>query len=162
MGKYPAMVDVRSCARCGQDHDKIVFQPFKESRHSEHIAWALCPNYGEPILLRKVEDDMPADMKSLAIEYDAALAAGDRPRLIAVFRRIMELVGSLDSEKITQWTAFIKKMLELLPSPPAQSNSLGVVTLSADEATAAGITDNVTTIVELIRLIIEWYRRSRS
>lgn len=156
------MLDVRCCARCGQDHDKLVFQPFKEPEHSVHVAWALCPVHREPILLREKDDDMPADMKSLAIEYEAALAAGDRPRLIAVFRRIVELFGSLDAEKISQWTEFIKKMLALLPSPPAGAQTLGVVALSADEATAAGITSYVMGWVELIRLIIEWYRRSRS
>ena len=159
--KMPAMLDVRSCARCGQDHDKLVFQPFQEPEHSACLGWALCPTYGEPILLREELDPMSNELRTLAIEYDAALAAGDRPRLIAVFRRIVELIGSVDQEKLGNWIEFIKKLLEWLPAAPTDAHSLGSFALTTEEATAAGLTDNVMLWVQLVQLLIEFFRRAR-
>jgi hypothetical protein len=51
----PVTTTVRSCARCGEDHEKLTFQPFKravEPGSSEALThWAMCPNHDEPILM---------------------------------------------------------------------------------------------------------------
>jgi hypothetical protein len=51
MKKLAITVDIKSCARCGQNHDKLIFklltQPQKEWTH-----WVLCPVSAEPIMLK--------------------------------------------------------------------------------------------------------------
>lgn len=46
------------CARCGQDHNSVVFMPLKRPVEYEGKVvwthWAPCPVTGEPILVRTV------------------------------------------------------------------------------------------------------------
>lgn len=50
-------IDVKSCARCGQDHDHVLFQAFtKPILNAEmdellFLYWGMCPILAEPILL---------------------------------------------------------------------------------------------------------------
>jgi len=47
-------IDVVKCARCGGDHGKLAF--YKLTRAAKDFQWwSLCPNTGEPILMRVVE-----------------------------------------------------------------------------------------------------------
>lgn len=49
-------VNVNCCARCGGDHQDVVFKKFtRVNGHYSH--WAPCPNIGEPILMKIVECD---------------------------------------------------------------------------------------------------------
>ena len=45
------ITDVGNCARCGKDHKALTFlrlgRPIDEDTH-----WSICPETGEPILLR--------------------------------------------------------------------------------------------------------------
>lgn len=51
---------VRSCARCGEDHPDWDFQRF--TRPCQDLThWAPCPTNGEPILLKIVSDEPPAE-----------------------------------------------------------------------------------------------------
>ena len=102
---------------------------------------------------------MPAELKALSIEYDAAAAAGDRPRMIAIFRRIKEALGSLTQDQILAAIAFLKQILGAL-FPPAEPQAL-VASLSVDEVEAEGIIDNASLWIELITLIFTWVRRLR-
>ena len=48
--------DVSNCARCCQDHDKMLFKrflgvPFEEDGYIYNY-WGLCPTLGEPVILR--------------------------------------------------------------------------------------------------------------
>jgi len=55
--------DVRTCARCGGDHDAVTFtrltHPIDMEPGTPYFAthWAPCPTNGEPILLRAMPDD---------------------------------------------------------------------------------------------------------
>ena len=50
------LINVRKCARCGGDHDRVGFKPFTNPpRRFSH--WAHCPKSGEPILMRLVETE---------------------------------------------------------------------------------------------------------
>lgn len=54
-----AECNVQSCARCGKDHERLEFKPFFNSdivvgNYECFTHWALCPTYGEPILMRIV------------------------------------------------------------------------------------------------------------
>ena len=44
-------VDVKACARCGEDHKALVFLAFDEPV-DEFTHWALCPKGGQPVLLQ--------------------------------------------------------------------------------------------------------------
>lgn len=44
--------DVSKCARCGQDHESLVFSPL--NNHPTYSHWVLCPVTFQPILLRIV------------------------------------------------------------------------------------------------------------
>lgn len=49
-------LDIQSCARCGKNHNGIKFQnfqklPFKYGR-KVWTMWGICPETGDPILLR--------------------------------------------------------------------------------------------------------------
>lgn len=50
------MVDIHDCARCGGDHDQLVFigftAPITDSDGTIWNYWSLCPLLGEPVLLR--------------------------------------------------------------------------------------------------------------
>lgn len=54
-------VDVKHCARCGSDHLKLEFRPFKlvpigDSDGTLWNYWAMCPITREPVLLKIVDD----------------------------------------------------------------------------------------------------------
>lgn len=106
---------------------------------------------------------MSSEIKALAIEYQAAQAAGDRPRLIAIMRRLRELLGNLDEGQLYNGIAFLKKILDLLfpPADPSKVSALAYETLSAEEAEAAGLALNPTLWIQLITLLIEAIRRIR-
>ena len=42
---------VFNCARCGQDHQELEFTRLKRPE-AEWTHWAVCPNTGEPVLLK--------------------------------------------------------------------------------------------------------------
>lgn len=46
----PLIVNVGSCARCGQDHRQHPFHKLTR-RQDEWSHWAVCPESGEPIML---------------------------------------------------------------------------------------------------------------
>ena len=54
--KKTVTVDLRSCARCGANHEQIVFtsfkQPIEDSDGTIWNYWGICPFNDEPILLR--------------------------------------------------------------------------------------------------------------
>jgi len=43
-------VDVKRCARCGQNHNALVFH--RLTNPSAYTHWAMCPITNEPILLQ--------------------------------------------------------------------------------------------------------------
>lgn len=49
-------IDVLHCARCGKDHKGVIFYefgiPIKDSDGTEWTWWGLCPNTGDPVLLK--------------------------------------------------------------------------------------------------------------
>jgi hypothetical protein len=50
-------VDVRRCARCRGDHNKLHFKKliFPIEAHEEYTHFALCPKNNQPILMRVYE-----------------------------------------------------------------------------------------------------------
>lgn len=54
----PIVTKIERCARCGEDHESICFQPF--SKPLEELPgwryWAMCPVQQEPILMCVEED----------------------------------------------------------------------------------------------------------
>jgi len=48
-------MDIRSCARCGQDHDNLVFAKLHQPQE-EWSYWCLCPTTGEPIMMAIEEE----------------------------------------------------------------------------------------------------------
>lgn len=52
--------NVRQCARCGQDHENIVYRrlthPITDSDGKVWTHWAPCPTNGEPILMMFVDE----------------------------------------------------------------------------------------------------------
>lgn len=69
--KAEITVDVKCCARCGKDHEKVVFKKLTQPgpRHSH---WAPCPTNQEPIMMRVVE------MDTAQVKADSALNSGER------------------------------------------------------------------------------------
>lgn len=60
--------NVNSCARCGLNHEKLVFEPFLNASGSE-THWCLCPESNQPIMLSYCSiDDMK--IKSKIISWD--------------------------------------------------------------------------------------------
>lgn len=50
--KKPVLtVDVTRCLRCGKDHQRLGFTPFKKKSITGFNYWASCPVTGEPLLL---------------------------------------------------------------------------------------------------------------
>jgi hypothetical protein len=51
-------VNIRNCARCGQDHNNLEFTRFKgnlvECSGSTWKYWGMCPIHNEPVLLNVV------------------------------------------------------------------------------------------------------------
>ena len=54
--KAEITTDVKCCARCGEDHQKVVFTKLSRP-HPRHTHWAPCPKNKEPIMMRVVEMD---------------------------------------------------------------------------------------------------------
>lgn len=57
--------DVGNCARCGQNHSKLLFKELTQAA-DEWQWWAACPTNGEPIMLKvdegpKTEDGSDGD-----------------------------------------------------------------------------------------------------
>lgn len=54
-------IDVKGCARCGDDHDNLTFREFEKGVEVtpgvEFGSWALCPHTEEPLLMWTSEDD---------------------------------------------------------------------------------------------------------
>lgn len=59
--------NVIQCARCGRDHDGVIFyefgRPIVDSDGTVWDWWGLCPTTGDPILLRSVDSE-----KSITVE----------------------------------------------------------------------------------------------
>lgn len=53
-------ITLKECARCGQTHEELVFKqfqyPIQDSDGTTWGWWALCPETGEPILMKLEED----------------------------------------------------------------------------------------------------------
>lgn len=54
------LVKIVNCARCGKDHDELIFKqfaqnPIEDSDGTIWNYWAMCPDTKEPILLKIVE-----------------------------------------------------------------------------------------------------------
>jgi len=49
--------DVKNCARCGSDHEDMVFIRMQNPIDPEYPFWALCPKGYGPILLQPIEID---------------------------------------------------------------------------------------------------------
>ena len=47
---------VKDCARCGGEHERLIFTPFTRGRPDRYSHWCLCPASGEPILYREEND----------------------------------------------------------------------------------------------------------
>ena len=45
-------VDIRECARCGDDHRQLVFKRMARPVDDVWAFWAACPTTGDPILLK--------------------------------------------------------------------------------------------------------------
>ena len=52
--KAEITTDVKCCARCGEDHQKVIFTKLSRP-HPRHTHWAPCPKNKEPIMMRVVE-----------------------------------------------------------------------------------------------------------
>lgn len=53
-------VSIVTCARCGEDHTKLMFREFLtpiEDANGRWMYWAICPKNHEPVLMRIVDDD---------------------------------------------------------------------------------------------------------
>lgn len=50
--KFPEVfyVTIRDCARCGDNHDNLMFQRFQYPP-DDFDAWGMCPDTNEPILM---------------------------------------------------------------------------------------------------------------
>jgi hypothetical protein len=52
--------NISNCTRCGKDHKGITFKkfvhPIYDNQDIEWNYWAHCPNNGDPILLRILEE----------------------------------------------------------------------------------------------------------
>ncbi len=55
MKAKPFEIAVKRCARCGKNHKKVLFKPFK-NENPTYTHWALCPTNEEPILMIVRED----------------------------------------------------------------------------------------------------------
>jgi hypothetical protein len=106
---------------------------------------------------------MPKEMKALAIEYQAALAAGDRVGAGRILRRIRDLLGNLDEGQLYNGIAFLKTILAaLFPSEDGEAKALDAQTLSVEEAEALGILDNPQLWVQLFALLMKLFRAARA
>ncbi len=65
--------NVKSCARCGQDHDNLIFKKFKNPfifKNVEIEYWALCPICHEPILLHIISQQVITISDEISKIYD--------------------------------------------------------------------------------------------
>ena len=46
--------DVFRCARCKKNHTNVEFKPFTY-KPTKYTHWAICPNNGEPILMKLIK-----------------------------------------------------------------------------------------------------------
>lgn len=46
---FQLIVNTKGCARCGNDHDELVFEPL--DNHETYSHFAMCPLLNQPILL---------------------------------------------------------------------------------------------------------------
>lgn len=51
-----AVIDVTNCARCGNNHIKLRFEPLTQPTYDGWTFWAPCPTNGEPILMQVAEE----------------------------------------------------------------------------------------------------------
>lgn len=56
------VINVKSCARCGQDHE-VGFMPFSKNGIDSFTHWGMCPVLGEPLILMALEDDANKEAK---------------------------------------------------------------------------------------------------
>lgn len=49
-------VDVKSCQRCGKDHDAMLFMPLSNPI-DEYAWWGLCVETGQPVLLCDIVEE---------------------------------------------------------------------------------------------------------
>lgn len=56
MLQYVVPVTVRSCARCGQDHEDLPFRVLHNAS-DEWRWWSMCPTKQQPILIKVANDD---------------------------------------------------------------------------------------------------------
>ena len=58
-------VDIKSCARCGDNHDRMIFyefgKPIVDTDGTIWDWWGLCPKTGDPVLLRSEKADLEDD-----------------------------------------------------------------------------------------------------
>jgi len=52
------ITEVRNCARCGEYHKKIVFNPFIKKGPRFYTHWGKCPITKEPILMYTKKPDI--------------------------------------------------------------------------------------------------------
>jgi hypothetical protein len=50
----PLTMKITKCLRCGRNHAKLVFKPFKLESPTEYKRWALCPRTKEPLMMGSV------------------------------------------------------------------------------------------------------------
>lgn len=65
MPKQVELYHIKNCARCGKDHEQLIFHLFTEpvrvgDGDIQYTRWAKCPTNGEPILMRYESDIPPA------------------------------------------------------------------------------------------------------
>lgn len=62
MKLQPLTIDVGKCLRCGGDHHKMVFKPFKRESPTPYKHWALCPKTKEPLIIGALNGGDPVDV----------------------------------------------------------------------------------------------------
>jgi hypothetical protein len=50
---------ITKCLRCGRNHAKLVFKPFKRGTPLEYKWWALCPRTKEPLMVGSIITEDP-------------------------------------------------------------------------------------------------------
>lgn len=53
---------VTGCARCGMEHKNLKFERLSNPA-DEWKWWSICPNTGQPILLKIVEGELPGNRR---------------------------------------------------------------------------------------------------
>jgi len=49
----PLITDIRNCARCGKNHNSLIFSPL--DNHDRYTHFAICPISGQPILTIQIK-----------------------------------------------------------------------------------------------------------